>query len=45
MSFNWRSCLALNAYTGKEERFQISDINFHFEKPEKEEQVKQGKEK
>ena len=36
----WRSCIALNAYTGKEERFEIDDLSFHFEKPEKEEQVK-----
>ena len=34
------SFIALNAYTGKEESFQINDLNFHLKKLEKEEQVK-----
>ena len=32
--------ITLNAYFEKEERFQINDLSFHLEKPEKEKQIK-----
>lgn len=32
--------ITLNAYFEKEERFQINDLSFHPEKPEKEKQIK-----
>ena len=31
--------ITLNTYFEKEKRFQINDLNFHLEKPEKEKQI------